>query len=107
MPPIRSLVSKRYVYTMAIILLLSEIMPSCPYYKEKKLVYIIITALFSHQSFCYVKYTKSNMYLSCNVKLISNTEYTFVFLCNIYGLSQLLSKNTQWYTAFLALYYTY
>ena len=44
MPFIRSLVSKHYAYTVAVILSLSEIMPSYSYSKEKKLVYIIITA---------------------------------------------------------------
>ena len=48
MPLIRSLVSTYYAKLVAVILLLSEIMPSYSYYKEKKLVYIIITALFSH-----------------------------------------------------------
>ena len=47
MPPIRSLVSKRRTYIVAVILLLGEIMPSYSYYKEKKLVYVIIIALFS------------------------------------------------------------
>ena len=47
MPFIRSLASKRRAYTVAVILLLSEIMPSYSYYKEKKLVYITIIAPFS------------------------------------------------------------
>ena len=75
MPFIRSLASKRHAYTVAVILLLSEIMPSCSRCKEKKLVYIIIIAPFSRQpSFC-VKCTKSNMCLSCNVKSVSNAKY--------------------------------
>ena len=48
MPPVKSLVFKRYTYAVAVILLFSEIMPSYSYYKEKKLVYIIITAPFSY-----------------------------------------------------------
>ena len=48
MPPVRSLVFKYCTYAVAVILLFGEIMPSYSYYKEKKLVYIIITALFSH-----------------------------------------------------------
>ena len=75
MPSIRSLVSKRRAHTVAVILLLSEIMPSCSRYKEKKLVYIIIIALFSRQLFSYIKCTKLNMYLSCNVKSVSNAKY--------------------------------
>ena len=57
------------------ILLLSEIMPSCSHYKEKKLVYIIIAAPLSRQSFSYVKYIKLNIHLSYNIKLVSNTKY--------------------------------
>ena len=41
---IRSLVSKRRTYIIAIILLLSKIMPTCSYYVLKELVYIIIVA---------------------------------------------------------------
>ena len=48
MPFIRSLASKRRAYTVVVIFLLGEIMPSYSYYKEKKLVYIIIITSFSH-----------------------------------------------------------
>ena len=48
MPPIKSLVSKRHTYIVAVILSLGKIMPSYSHYKEEKLVYIIITALFSY-----------------------------------------------------------
>ena len=75
MPPIRSLASKRCAYTMAVILLLSKIMPSYSYYKEKKLVYITIIAPFSRQFSFYVKCTKSNIHLSCNVRSVSNAKY--------------------------------
>jgi hypothetical protein len=51
MPFIRSLVSKRYAYIIAIILSLSEIMPTYSHYIEKKLVYIVIVILFSYQPF--------------------------------------------------------
>ena len=44
MPSIRSLVSKRRAYIVAVILLSNEIMPSYSYCKEKKLVYVIIIA---------------------------------------------------------------
>ena len=74
MPPIRSLASKRRAYTVAVILLLSEIMPSYSCCDEKKLVYIVIVAPFSRQpSFC-VKCTKLNMRSSCNVKLVSDAK---------------------------------
>ena len=74
MPFIRSLVSKCRVYTVAVILLLGEIIPSCSHYKEKKLVCVIIIAPFSCQPFSYIKCTKLNMHLSCNVRSVSNTE---------------------------------
>jgi hypothetical protein len=50
MPPIRSSAFKYLAYhfkLVAMILLFSEIMPSCSRYIEKGLVYIIIAALFS------------------------------------------------------------
>ena len=75
MPPIRSSASKCCAYIIAVILLLGEIIPSYSRYKEKKLVYIIIIALFSHQPSSCIKCTKLNMHLSCNVKLVSNAKY--------------------------------
>jgi hypothetical protein len=50
MPSVRSLAFKYLAYhfkLMAVILLFSEIMPSCSHYAEKGLVYIIIAVLFS------------------------------------------------------------
>ena len=76
MPSVRSLASKCCAYTVAVIFLLSEIMPSCSRCKEKKLVYITIIAPFSRQPSSYIKCTKLNICLSCNVKLVSNTKYT-------------------------------
>ena len=87
MPFIRSSVSKRRAYIIAVILSLSKIMPIYSYYAEKKLVYIAITAPFNHQPSSYIKYTKSNMYSSCNIRSVSNTKYIFIFLYNIYSLS--------------------
>ena len=94
MPFIRSLAFKRRAYAVAVILLLGEIMPSYSYYKEKKLVYIIIIAFSSRQPFFYFKCTKLNIHLSCSVKSVSNAEYIFISLCNIHNLSQLLGGNT-------------
>ena len=74
MPPIRSSASECCAYIMSVILLLGEIMPLYSCYKEKKLVYITIIAPFSCQPSFYIKCTKSNMCLSCNVKLVSNTK---------------------------------
>jgi hypothetical protein len=51
-------------------------MPTCFYYAEKGLVYIAIAALFSCQPFSCSECTKLNIYLSCNVYLVSNTECT-------------------------------
>ena len=75
MPLIRSLVFKYHTCAVAVILLLGEIMPSYSYCKEKKLVYIIIIALFSHQPSFYIKCTKSNIHSSCNIRLVSNAKY--------------------------------
>ena len=75
MPFIRSLVSKRRAHTVAVILLLGEIIPSYSHCKEKKLVYIIIIAPSSRQPFFYIKCTKLNIYLSYNIKSVSNTKY--------------------------------
>ena len=74
MPPVRSLTSERRAYIISIILLLSEIMPIYSRYTKKKLVYIIIIALFSHQPSFYLKCIKSNMCLSCNIRLVSNAK---------------------------------
>ena len=75
MPLIRSLASERRAYTVVVNFLLGEIMPTCSYCDEKKLVYIIIMALFSHQPSFYSKCTKLNICLSCNIKLILDAEY--------------------------------
>ena len=75
MPLIRSLASKRCAYTVTVIFLLSEIIPSCSCCEEKKLVYIIIIALFGRQPSSYVKYTKLNICLSCNIRLVSDAKY--------------------------------
>ena len=85
---------KYYAYIVAVILLLGEIMPSYSCYKEKKLVYIVIIAPFNYQPSFYIKYTKSNIYLFCNIKSVSNIKYIFIFFCDIYSLSQLLGRNT-------------
>ena len=95
MSPVRSSASERHAYAVAVIFLFSKIIPSCSYCKEKKLIYIIITVSSSHQSSFYIKYTKLNIHSSCNVKLVSNAEYIFAFLYNIYSLSQLLGGNTR------------
>ena len=87
MPPIRFLASKHRTYTVVVILLLGEIIPSYSRYKKKKLVYIIITAPSSRQPSFYVKCTKSNIRLSCNVRLVFDAEYLyFMRLCSLQSL---------------------
>ena len=84
MPLIRSLASKCYAYIISVILLLSEIMFTYSRYIKKKLVYIIIIAPFGRQPSFYIKYTKLNMCLSCNVKLMSNTKCLyFMHFCSL------------------------
>ena len=80
MPPIRFLVSKCLIYyfkLVAVILLLSKVIPTYLRYTEKGLVYIIIIAPFSRQPFSYTKYTKLNMRSFCDIKLVSNTKYMY------------------------------
>ena len=70
MPFIKFLVSKHFIYCfklVVVILLLGEIMLIYSYYTKKKLVYIIIVALFSRQPFSYFKCIKLNICLSCNI----------------------------------------
>ena len=76
MPPIRSLASKHHIYIVSIILLLSEIMPLYSRYTKKKLVCITIAAPFNRQPSSCLKCTKSNMHLSCNVRSVSDAEYS-------------------------------
>ena len=74
MPLIRSLASKRRAYIVLVILLFGEIMPTYSRCTEKKLVYIIIVALSSCQPSFYFKYTKLNIYLSYNIRLILDAK---------------------------------
>ena len=53
-------------------------MPTYSRYMLKGLVYIIIIALLGCQPSSYTKYTKLNMRLSCNIKLVFNIKYTFL-----------------------------
>ena len=81
---IRSLASKRRAHAVAVIFLLGEIMPSYSYCKEKKLVYIIIIVPFGRQPSSYFKCTKSNIYLSCNIRSVSDVEYLYlIYLCSL------------------------
>ena len=75
MPFIRFLASKYCTYIILVILLFSEIMPTYSCCAEKKLVCVVIIALFSRQPSSYVKCTKLNMRLSCNIKLVLDAKY--------------------------------
>ena len=75
MPLVRSLVSKYCTYIVLVIFLLGKIIPIYSCCIEKKLVYIVIIALFNRQPSFYIKYTKLNIHLSYNIRLISNAEY--------------------------------
>ena len=90
MPPIRSLASAYYTLLAIFISLHGEIMSPYSYYKKKKLVYIIITALSNHQpSFCF-KYTKANIHFLYNIHLIPINKYTFsIFSCLVVFLHSL------------------
>ena len=70
MPFIRFLVSKCFIHyskLIAVILSLGKIIPIYSCCAKKKLIYIIIAALFSHQPSSYFKCTKLNIYSSYNV----------------------------------------
>ena len=73
-PPIRSLASERRAYIVAVIFLLSKIMPTYSRCVLKGLVYIAIIAPLGRQPSFYIKYTKLNIYLSCDIKLVSNAK---------------------------------
>jgi hypothetical protein len=81
MPPVRSLAFKHLAYCsklIAVILLFSEIMPSCSCYAEKGLVYITIITLFSWQPSSCFKCTKLNMHSFCNIYFIFNAECIYL-----------------------------
>ena len=78
MPFVKSLVSRRRTYIVTVILSLSEIMPTYSCCVLKGLVYIIIIAPLGRQPSSYIKYTKSNIRSSYNVRLVFNAKYAFL-----------------------------
>ena len=78
MPFVRSLASKRCTCVIAVILLLGKIMPTYSCCVLKGLVYIAIIAPLGCQPSSYTKYTKLNMCLSCNIRLVSNAKCMFL-----------------------------
>ena len=75
---VRSSASKRRAYVVAVILLLSEIMPTYSCCVLKGLIYIAIIAPLGHQPSSYTKCTKLNMRSSCDIKLVSNTKCVYL-----------------------------
>ena len=78
MPFIRFSASKHCTYIVTVILLLSKIMPTYSRCVLKGFVYIIIIAPLSRQSSFYIKCTKLNIHLFCNIRLVSNAKYIFL-----------------------------
>ena len=81
---IKSLASKCHACIIAIILLLSEIMPTYSRCVLKGLVCIIIVTPLNCQPFFYTECTKLNIRLSYNVKLVSNAKYIFLYVFVFY-----------------------
>ena len=77
MPPIKSLVFKRYALLAISISLNKEIISPYSYYTRRGLVYIIIIDPFSRQFSSYTKYTKLNTYMSYNMRLVFLNKCTF------------------------------
>ena len=67
MPFVKSLASKHHTYLILLILSFSVTMLFYSYYTKKKLVYIIIKALFSGQPSFYLECIKLNIGLSYNI----------------------------------------
>jgi len=65
---------------IAVILSLGKIMPSLySCYTKEGLVYIALASPLSWQPSSYLECTKANIWLSCNVRSISNAKY----ICSI------------------------
>ena len=78
MPSVRFLASEHRAYVVTVILLFGKIMPTCSCYVLKGLVYIIIIALLGRQPSFYTKYTKLNICLFCDVRLVSNAKCIYL-----------------------------
>jgi hypothetical protein len=73
-PLIRSLASKHRTRVVAVILLLSEIMPTCSRYMSKRLVCVVIMAPLGYQPSSCAKCTKLNIRSSYDVRSVSNAK---------------------------------
>ena len=97
MPSIRSSILECYTLFTLSISLNREIISSYFYYAKKGLIYIIIIAPSSYSPFFYLKYTKANTYLLCDMRSVSINKYTFSYYCTyLYT-----------YYSFLVLYLSY
>jgi len=84
MPSLRLLSSTvRHTYIVTIILSLGKVILLYSRYIEKGLVYIVIVAPSSHQSFSYAECTHVNMHSSYNVRLVSNTKYIYTYCISL------------------------
>ena len=77
MPLVRSLISKRCTKLVSIIISFGEIMPSYLCCVKRKLLYVVIAALFSYQPSFYTKCTWANMRAFYNIYLVFNIKYVF------------------------------
>jgi len=72
-----------YAYTIAIVLLLGEIILSpCSCYAKEGLVYIALASPLSRQPSFYLECTKVNIYLFYDVRSISNAKYIYPITLN-------------------------
>ena len=77
--------TQRRAYTVAFILLSSEVMPSCSRYAKEGLVCVAIAAPSGRQPSSCSGCTSANMRLSCDVRSVSDAECAF--LCPILSIS--------------------
>ena len=77
-PPVKSSASEHYACVIAVILLLSKIMPTYSYCVLKGLIYIAIITPLGRQPSSYIKCTKLNIRLSCDIRSVFNAKYIFL-----------------------------
>jgi len=77
--------AQQHAYTVAFILLSSEVIPLYSCCSKEGLVYIVIAVLSSYQPSFYSKCTSINIWLSCNICLVFNAKYTFYIYFRLYS----------------------
>jgi len=81
MPPQQSLPqAQRHARIVAVILSLSEVMPSYSHCAKRGVICVAIAAPSSRQPSSCSKCTSANMQSSCNVRSVSDVKYTFLYL---------------------------